>query len=389
MQSEGWHCRHWTPTLVAGKPKRQLQQDISDMRSAHDFSVLFFDDYGDALITSIGPWLDTMLFEHVMSRPDDGRGAFRFVAVTRPRDADIRVPGSSVRERLRAIPVAPAHECGILASDFGFPAGSQPKDCCGEGFGLLSTRISGAIDQRGIFSANAVQLAVQHAGELTARHDARLHRVLSTGSATWDPELDGFFKPLTMRVEGSPFDKVVPTDQRAGAKILPLLITSPWPADLVDAGRRFAARCGNEPLPLWTDPFLLAVEDTKIQDFIAAVRNSLPPTTTLRILCSDYVNDAPMTRADASARASWMAGDLAATGPQIEVRMVTTGADRTRLHRRGISLPRRRSFCTLPPVDRMLSIRSIGNEFDEYTHRSDNDAEAAWIRATRILETAP
>lgn len=385
MVKFGWACVKWNLQDVATKSKQELHSSIAAIRQNASYSILVIDGFGDALLTAAGRALDTLLFQHITAPPAAGEGEFRCVVQTSPRDQEVPSDGSSVRDRLRRVPVAPASECGIVPSSFGFAQGSPPSECCGEGYGMLSERVTAADSQVGLFLAGVRTRAAQFVGELSEASDERLGRILATSSASWDDDLDPFLKPLVARVTGSNGVRAELSDARIADALRPLLLSSAWPDTVKLAAQRFAARCGNEPRPLWSDPYLLAADEARLKDFVAEAIRCRPQMESLRMLCADFANDKRFTTSEAAAWWRSVLADLGTDASRVEVRMITAGQDRTELHRRGLSLRRRNSFCSLPPVDRMLLNRPIGNEYDQSKRRHDPHAEAAWRRARCVF----
>lgn len=231
-------------------------------------------------------------------------------------------------------------------------------------------------------------------GQLDAGHQQRLAAILSRPSpARWKrDDADPVLTPMVLQ-EGEDDDLRCRTPACIRSDdVLPLLIGQPWPErDPAGSARRFAARCGTEPTPIWADNFL---SDTQQLDFsllvpmIHDVLDLLPKLTRLRLLSRDWVDQrrvyaldilnalgAARLRPDAQARIEWRLYDQRAAG---------------NLHRRELLLPRRGSAFTLPPAQIVVGQAGAGNETDAATSIASSSATlAVWKHARPVVAGTP
>ena len=153
------------------------------------------------------------------------------------------------------------------------------------------------------------------------------------------------------------------------------------------SARRFCARCGNDPAPLWVDNFLSdtrALDYSRLVRFLELVLSSLPSTTTIRVLGRYWIGRKAVSSEDivTSLREAGMSSEL-------ENRLRWRLYDQkltTNLHRRELVLSTRRTAFSLPPARIVLGQDPAGNETDAVVaYASSRSTSEAWRNGKDIF----
>lgn len=391
LAESGWTCVRWSSDDLQRHDRSTAKAAIEELQKSEGLAVLLIDDFGDHLASHVdGPWLERMLFSAVHEEPGPTGEFLRCVVVTYPRDREIVGPGSVLRERAKGVSPMPPEPGMTLLQAWGVENAAELDALMGS-----STVWSGAggstVDQR---RGNALKLVSDDlprlVGQLDGAQQKRLGAILSRQTpARWrSDDVDPYLRPLLVsRLDGAEARCAVPEIVDAST-LSRLLVSNRWPeASLGESARRFAARCGNEPSPLWIDNFLSDVNQldfARFSEFLQRVVALRPPGSRLRLLSRDFVAGVRVSPRD-------LRGLLedARLPEQVRERLDWRIYDRrklTNLHRRELLLPRRGVGFSLPIVTMLVGQAAIGNESDaELDLPETNAAAAAWQSGSVVL----
>ena len=380
----------WMPLLWTGEDVRQqsdqeLAAALSKLTTATAAPVLLVDDFGDLLTTTQGKRLEQKLFAMVNSGNSDVE-ALRCVLVTAPRDRNIQVPGSALRERCK-VAFPPRRNDPRTDGRFGLSSEAEIRDFCGGTHLLAPGGVSEPNAERGIALRLGKENATRWVGQLRMDHHQRLSDIArrpSSSPSSWRTgQLDEALVPMVIEDADAKchlIDAVLPEH------LLGVLVTEQWPdrSPYVSI-ERFIARCSNEPNPRWIDNFLSDNSVLKISNvafFLSKVLDALGGRT-LQILSRSPIGDIGSTPAQL-ARALRSAGITPDEEERIEWRMYDK-RDVGNLHDRQLLLPGRTEAFKLPPATVVVGQSPPGNESDaELPVRDHASAKQAWAHAKPI-----
>lgn len=385
-----WSVLQWSAADLQATGRRAFTEKVRELRTTERVPVLLIDDFGEFLLHDDGQWLERFLFAQVNEPPSDDLESLRCVVVTSPRDREVVGPGSGLRERSRELAPAIGLDLEFVADLFGFLDDDELFGFCGGNRFLAGAGGETPEQRRGIARSVARARLPHWVGQLDTSHQYRLAQVVSRPTPPrWrDSDSDPILSPLAVRATIDGVERCALPTAVDGADVGPLLVGQPWPDRApVVAARRFVARCGNEPSPLWSDNFLSdteALDFQRLVDFLHAVLGDLPPATTLRVLSRNWVGGQPVLPTD-------IASELVDAGlrSDAQTRIVWRLYDGRRspnLHRRELLLPRRGAAFTLPPALVVVGQASAGNETDSPAALASSAATVtAWRAATPIV----
>lgn len=379
----------WRPNDVIDMTNRNMFRAISEFAQSAHYTALLIDDFGELLMTRRGRKLENYLFGEIYSRESNCKNSFVCVVVTHPRDREIIGPGSGLRERSR-VAIAPGCQLGPLSfSDFGCTDVHDLIRLTGHNCHLLHTTAPNPSVRLRSIRTIAHRWLPRWIGQLDEAHQRRLSAILSRARPPrWrSDDADPVLMPLVVRdTSVNPAIcsamSCVQTDS-----IRTLLIGEPWPdRDFSSASRRFAARCGTDPNPLWVDNFLsdtTQLDYSKLVSFLDNVLGLLGSDVTLRILSRNWVNGRTVIPTQVLA-------ELTGAGikPSHKKRLEWRIYDRrhgVNLHRRELILGRRRVSFSLPPAQTVIGQSPSGNETDSsVSFASSSSSLDAWKKATPV-----
>lgn len=384
-----WSIVVWTAAALQSLDRREKADALALLLSSPGVPVLLIDDYGEFLVTSDGKWLEQVLFAATNQEPQEGVEYLRCVVVTHPRDCEIQVSGSGLRERSKLLHPPRGRIAPETRGRFGEDSDAGILSFCGGTHLLVPPSKLPAASERGVAIQRARERAPDWVGQLGGDHQLRLASRMTRPSekSRWrDGGVDEFLVPMAVAVvDGdSTFCHVV--DALDSASYVPLLLSERWPSrDLVQSARRFVARAGNEPSPLWIDNFLSDVVNLRFDHLVSFIRRVLSlwnDGRSLRILSRSYVGN-PVAPAEVlSALVS--AGLKPAEMTRLEWRLYDQ-RDGENLHSRQLILQGRGVAFSLPPASVLIGDYAVGNESDgEILVRDHSAVRAAWQSATRV-----
>jgi hypothetical protein len=380
-----WSTSRWTHSDVLALSDSELLDELRKLKAPDAIPVLLIDDFGELLVTSRGKKLEQRLFT-MINDPDPDAETLRCVLVTTPRDRNIEVPGSGLRERCKAVSPRRWRIAPEVAGRFGCSDDQQLLEFCGGTHLLAPARPGDPDSERGIAMQRARSAAVTWVGQLRDEHQRRLGDILSRPPAapsTW--RTGGIDEALVPMLVSSSEGKCHIVEALRNADLPVLLSSEQWPSkDLASSVRRFAARCANEPRPRWIDNFLSDtnwLDAGRLARFLSGVLEALDGRP-LEILSRRQVGDATVEPAD-------LAADLRSAGitpdqeSLLDWRLYDVQGGN--LHDRQLLLPGRTEAFKLPPATVIVGQARAGNESDaELPVRNHDAVRAAWSSASRI-----
>ena len=370
---------------MLAKTEAEVAADLRRLKGSGLIPVLLIDDFGDLLVTTRGKRLEQLLFTLVNDSDPDAE-SLRCVLVTTPRDRNIEVPGSGLRERCKTVSPRRWRVAPELAGHFGYSDDQQFLDFCGGTHLLAPARRGDPASDRGIAMQRARTVAVAWVGQLREEHHRRLGDILSRPAAspsTWRSA--GIDEALVPMVIGSQNGRCHVPDVLRHADLNDLLLSEHWPNRNASASaRRFVARCANEPTPRWIDNFLSDtawLDARKLARFLSEVLQALGGRT-LEVLSRRQIGDAAVDPADL-ATALRAAGVTADQETRLNWRIYDSRVGN--LHDRQLLLPGRTEAFKLPPATVIVGQAQAGNESDaELPVRNHDAVRTAWASANPI-----
>ncbi|MBX3313772.1 MAG: hypothetical protein KF906_05570 [Actinobacteria bacterium] len=390
LTKQGWSCALWTPEALDAMSRQDMKAGVSDLRDTTSLPVLLVDDFGDFLVANTnGPWLERMLFSAAHEDPTDDGEYLRCVLATYPRDREIVGPGSVLRERAKVIPPSPPVPA---IGELDTWEASSPDDLLsltGRSSLLASVGGPSPSSRRGNATAQTTAALPTFVGQLDGAHQKRLGTILGRAvPARWrENDADPILRPLMVAVSDASGVRCQIPEVVESNELLPLLLSERWPEREPRASaRRFAARCGNEPNPIWVDNYLSDLERLDfnlLAGFLSYVIGLRPTGTGLRLLSRDFVAGHRVQPKDLGIA---LAG--AGLGANVQERIEWKVYDQrlgTNLHRRELLLPRRGAGFSLPIVSMLVGQSDLGNETDaELTLPDAAPTHAAWANGVPV-----
>jgi len=382
LPSTGWSVESVTGETLKGMAPKELRRWLAELRT-RESPVVLIDDYTDLLLSGEADRVERQLFAASQGAPLSDSDPIQVVLSTVPRDAEIFSYSSGPRERMT---VVDEFEVGTHRAFSGLKEGPAWEAATGRNPHFLPSAPDGQSSGTGV-NQRSRALASWYVGALHIENMARLNRVLAPGRhPTWRDEVDSILMPVVGPQEEG--DRVVavpgPIDVEAYRA---LLLQQQWPdKDLATSAARFRARCGLEPAPLWVDSYLSdsGLDFGSLVTFLSEVLEAHDSPSSLRILSrSDLAQGSALTHA-AIAQSLVDAGADASLLARLDWRLFKAAASGAQ-HDRQLILHRRQSAVALPPADRLLGTRAIGNSNDSFLATQDHQSVlTAWRSASRI-----
>ncbi len=383
LDSSDWRTLLWTPDDLVTRPRREIGSAIDSLSSGGRYPVLLFDDFGEFLMTRKGRWLEQMLFSRVFGNTMQEGPSLRCVVVTHPRDREIVGPSSGLRERARYIHPPMRTVTAQEMEGFGCANAEELLKLTGYNSHLLSVTGDTSQARRDVAKSKAHEWLPRWIGQLDIGHQNRLGEIIGRAQPPrWRREDgDASLMPIvTARQSASP-GRCAITDCIRVADLRQLLVGQPWPECVLEAAvRRFCARNGNDPNPLWVDNFL---SDTRrldfgqLVDFLEMMLSNLPGLSSIRILSRNWVGDHRVYASDIET-ALRQTGISHVLASRLQWRLYDRQGD-VNLHRRELILSTRRAAFSLPPAAIVTGQDAVGNEADAaVAFASSEPASRAW-----------
>ncbi|MYH00079.1 MAG: hypothetical protein F4144_11450 [Acidimicrobiaceae bacterium] len=360
-----WLVLHWRLSDLHRMRRTEVNYHLDNLSHPDKIPVLFIDDFGAFLVTDDGLWLDQLLFFRVNQVYPDDRWSLRCVIVTHPRDNEIVTDGSCIRDRAKLVhsPHRPISEHQM--SRFGCATDEEMLLLTGCNNHLLQVGGINPNQRRGNLKTTAHKLLPRWVGQLRVRQQNRISMILR-GKTLWDEEdSDALLSPLVVpKAAHSPVRcSIVSCIEKAS--LGELLVGAPWPdRDLSAAARRFCARCGNDPTPLWADSFLSdqdSLDFKQLIHFLGMIASNSGHLSSLRILSSNAVAGQPINPQRIASQLANLPDELV---PRLEWRLHPRSVRSSHLHQRQLVLEKRRDAFSLPPATTVIGQRGAGNETD-------------------------
>ena len=394
LDPRDWSSQFWNPGDLATMERREIRTAIDllvESSTIHNsIPVLLIDDFGEFLMARNGPWLEGLLFGKAFGTAEGDSPSLRCVVATHPRDREIIGPGSGLRERARHVYPPEWTPTGQEIAEFGCTDAEDLLLFTGCNSKLLGVGGCSPETRRGVVRSTATGMLPSWIGQLDASHQKRLGAILSREEPTrWrhddaDPSLTPLVVPNRSHLPTRcAMTKCINIDE-----LQQLLVGQPWPdRDLRAAARRFCARCGSDPTPLWVDNFLSdtsQLDYSRLVEFLQIVSVHQPDTTSIRLLSRNWVGSHRVHAADIVT-----ALREAGSSPELEARLhwrLYDQRDSGNLHRRELVLRTRRSAFALPPARIVIGDVAAGNETDaEVAFSSSASTLAAWESGVIVI----
>ena len=385
-----WLTRVWTLSDLRKMDRGEIIFRLDSFSHPTKIPVLFIDDFGAYLVTRDGLWLDQNLFSQVHRVYSDDRPTLRCVVVTHPRDGEIVTDGSSLRDRAHRIyPPRLTIEAGQIR-DFGCNTDKEVLLLTGGNSHLMKVGGIRSTERRGNLKTTAQHRLPKWVGQLRVDHQSRLAMILK-GKNVWnDGQRDGLdlvLSPLIIPDESVTPERCTITSCIEESDLRELLVGAPWPSSNARAGaRRFRARCGNDPTPLWADSFLSSLEHLNFQQLVAFLEDIVSnhdEIAELRVLSSNTVAKKKIEPQSIVDKLMDLSSDLKL---KLQWRMHSSAFRPSDLHQRQLILNNRRVAFSLPPATAVIGQISSGNETDAaIDFDASQDTLNAWDRGVPVF----
>ena len=370
--------------------RREITSEIDSLQHSSSIPVLLIDDFGEFLMEKDGHWLERVLFSRVFEAAEDDGPSLRCVVVTHPRDREIVGPGSGLRERARHVYPTQMTPTRQEIVGFGCADAEELLLLTGNNYHLLNVDSNSPNARRGIASSTAQKWLPKWIGQLDTGHQNRIGAIVSrTQPLRWLPDdADPLLSPIVVPRRSDVPVRCAITEFVRVEDLRHLLVGLPWPdQDPRAAARRFCARCGNDPSPLWVDNYLSDIHQldfVMLLEFLEMVLSDLPRAENIRILSRNWV-------AGKRVHASEILEALqdASISPELERRLqwrLYDQRDDANLHRRELILTSRRASFSLPPARIVIGQDPASNETDAaVAFPSSATAYRIWKNGTNVV----
>ena len=389
LDPSDWATRIWSPADLATMQRREIVSGIDSLFDTSRIPVLLFDDFGEFLLTPDGHWLERFLFSRVFEEISDEWHPLRSVVVTHPRDREIVGAGSGLRERARRIHPPERISARQEMARFGCASGHELLLLTGLNNHLLSVGGDTPESRRGIARSTAQEWLPSWIGQLDYGHQNRLGDVLNRPQPPrWRPDdVDPSLSPIVVPNRSENPVRCAITESIEVEDLGQLLVGQPWPdRDLRAAVRRFCARCGNDPNPLWVDNYLSdtsKLDFSRLVEFLQRILTALPGLESIRLLSRNWVGNRRVY-----ARDILTALLNAGISPELENRLhwrLYDQKNHANLHRRELILSSRHTSFSLPPACIAIGQDPSSNETDAPVAIANcGPAYAAWNNSIKV-----
>ena len=390
LDPSDWTYLVWSPSTLATLQRREVNAAIDVLCRDDRYPVLLIDDFGEILMASIGPWLERVLFSRVVEASSHDRPSLRCVVVTHPRDREIVGPGSGLRERARYVHPPPKDPTGQELADFGCTNAQELGLLTGHNRHLLAVSGETPNARRGIAKSRAQEWLPRWVGQLDTGHQSRLGVILGRERPPqWrQDDADPSLTPIVVAKRSESPARCAISECIAAEDLRQLLIGQPWPErDSTAAARRFSARCGNDPTPLWVDNYLSdtsLLDYSRLVEFLQLILTYLPTVACIRILSRNWVDGRRVYASDILS-ALQQAGISQEHERRLRWRLYDQRAG-VNLHRRELILSTRRAAFSLPPARIVIGQDVASNETDAaVAFASSTPASTAWKNGVTVV----
>ncbi|MCY3850671.1 MAG: hypothetical protein OXF75_07725 [Acidimicrobiaceae bacterium] len=390
LDPRDWASKFWSPGDLAKMKRREIHAAIEILAQSSRIPVLLIDDFGEFLMAGNGPWLERLLFSKVFGMATGDYPSLRCVVVTHPRDREIGGPSSGLRERARHMHPPEWTPTAQEIARFGCTDAEDLLLFTGYNSKLLGVSGHSPDARRGVVRSTARKMLPSWVGQLDAGHQKRLGAILSRKEPPrWrHDDADPSLTPLIVPNRSHRPARCAITDCMRLDEIRQLLVGQPWPdRDLRAASRRFYARCGSDPAPLWVDNFLSDTSQlnySKLVEFLQMVLSDLSEAASIRLLSRNWIGGHSVYAADIVT-----VFREAGSSPELEARLHWRLYDQRNcgnLHGRELILGTRRTTFRLPPAEILIGEVAAGNETDaEVAFSSSASTFAAWKSGTTVI----
>ena len=390
LDPSDWTYLVWGSDDLATMQRREIGAAIDLLCDDDRYPAILIDDFGELLMTSSGPWLERMLFSRVFGASSHGRPSLRCVVVTHPRDSEIVGPGSGLRERARYVHPPTRDPTEQKLADFGCTSAEELLLLSGYNHHLLAVSGETSDARRGIAKLKAQEWLPRWVGQLDTGHQNRLGVILGRAHPPrWrHDDADPSLTPIVVAKRSESPARCAVTGCIAVEELSPLLVGQPWPERNPEAAaRRFGARCGNDPTPLWVDNYLSdtsQLDFSKLVEFLQMILSNLPSVACIRVLSRNWV-DGRRVYASNILSALRQAGISPEHESRLHWRLYDQRND-VNLHRRELILSTRRAAFSIPPARIVIGQDMASNETDAaVAFASSAPASAAWKNGVTIV----
>ncbi|MYH00941.1 MAG: hypothetical protein F4010_00315 [Cenarchaeum sp. SB0669_bin_11] len=394
LDPSDWTHLVWSPSDLATMQRREISAAIDVLNHDDRYPAILIDDFGELLMTSIGPWLERTLFSHVFEAHSHDRPSLRCVVVTHPRDHEIVGPGSGLRERARYVHPPPRDPPAQELADFGCTSAEELLLLTGHNNHLLGVRGETPSARRGLAKSKAQEWLPRWIGQLDTGHQSRLGAILDRRHPPqWrHDDADPSLTPIVVAKRSDDPPRCAITNSIAIEDLRRLLVGQPWPErDLKASANRFSARCGNDPTPLWVDNYLSdtsLLDFTKLVKFLEMILSNLPRVAYIRVLSRNWVDGRRVYASDILT-ALQQAGISQEHKNRLHWRLYDQ-RNNVSLHRRELILSTRRAAFSLPPARIVIGQDLASNETDAAVAlASSAPASTAWNSGVKVLSAGP
>ena len=385
-----WTYLIWSSGDLATMQRREISAAIDVLCNDDRYPAILIDDFGELLMTPSGPWLERMLFSRVFGASGHDRPSLRCVVVTHPRDREIVGPGSGLRERARYAHPPTRDPTTQELADFGCTSAEELLLLTGYNQHLLAVSGETSDARRGIAKSKAQEWLPRWIGQLDTGHQSRLGAILSrTHPPRWrHDDADPSLTPIVIARRSESPARCAITECIAPEELRQLLVGQPWPERNPEAAaRRFGARCGNDPAPLWVDNYLSdtsQLDFSRLVEFLQMILSNLPSVACIRVLSRNWV-DGRRVYASNILSALRQAGISPEHESRLHWRLYDQRND-VNLHRRELVLSTRRAAFSIPPARIVIGQDTASNETDAaVAFASSAPASAAWKSGLTVV----
>lgn len=394
LDPSDWTYVVWSPSSLATMQRREISTEIDALCHDDRYPAILIDDFGELLMTSSGAWLERLLFSRAFETSRHNRPSLRCVIVTHPRDREIVGPGSGLRERARYVHPPTRDSTGQELADFGCTNSEELLLLTGYNNHLLAVSGETPGARRGVVKSRAQEWLPRWIGQLDTGHQSRLGAILGrTDPPRWrHDDADPSLTPIVVATRSDNPARCAVIRCISLGYLKQLLVGQPWPEhDPEAAARRFSARCGNDPTPLWVDNYLSdtgLLDYSKLVEFLQMILSSLPRVACFRVLSRDWVRGRRVYASDILA-ALRQAGISQEHESRLHWRLYDRRDD-VNLHRRELILSTRRAAFSLPPANIVIGQDVASNETDAaVAFASSAPASAAWNSGVTVVGGGP
>ena len=360
---EDWQVKSWTLDDIAVKTRDELRNEVRSFQALPGLKVLIIDDFGDFLVRPHGQWLEAFLLGATTGAVGEDDDHMRCVVVSTPRDREIVGAGSGLRERAAVVFPERSRARVQRASEWLGLGEPDTHEFCGANSHVLVGPRSEPVSRRGLARRAAQDNLPLWVGQLDRSHQERLATILRRESRWRHGDVDEALFSLVVPRPAQGGEVARPCNVFSPDDIRPLLLSERWPDRALDlSARRFRARCGNEPRPLWVDNYLSDRQRLDFRLLVTFLEAVLTHRSIegLTILSRGSVDGRRISPADIVAEVN-RAGASPDLASRLEWRLYDQQVG-VNLHARQLVLPARGVSFSLPIATMVVGQTPVGNE---------------------------